>query len=63
MLREHFLWPDIRGLLHHPAHRIPAVDGHGASVRIMALVIPNIVALLVGTAVVVVALGLRRRPV
>lgn len=35
---------------------------YGAAARIMALVIPNIVALLVGTAVVIVALRLRRGP-
>jgi uncharacterized protein with PQ loop repeat len=36
---------------------------YGASARIMALVIPNTVALLVGAAVIIVALRLRRRPV
>ncbi|MGA8458839.1 MAG: SemiSWEET family transporter [Streptosporangiaceae bacterium] len=35
---------------------------YGASARIMALVIPNIVSLLVGTAVIIVTLRLRRRP-
>lgn len=35
---------------------------YGASARIMALVIPNIVSLSVGTAVIIVALRLRRRP-
>ena len=35
---------------------------YGAAARILALVIPNTVALLVGTAAVVVALRLRRRP-
>jgi MtN3 and saliva related transmembrane protein len=35
---------------------------YGASVRIMALVIPNIVSLLVGTAVIIVTLRLRRQP-
>ena len=36
---------------------------YGASARIMALVIPNIVSLLVGSAVIIVTLRLRRRPV
>lgn len=35
---------------------------YGASVRIMALVIPNIVSLFVGTAVIIVTLRLRRQP-
>ena len=35
---------------------------YGASARIMALVIPNTVALLVGAAVIIVALRLRGRP-
>jgi len=35
---------------------------YGASARIMALVIPNIVSLLVGTAVIIVTFRLRRRP-
>ena len=35
---------------------------YGASARIMALVIPNIVSLLVGTAVIIVTLRLRRQP-
>ena len=35
---------------------------YGASARIMALVIPNIVSLLVGTAVIIVTLRLRRLP-
>ena len=35
---------------------------YGASARIMALVIPNIVSLLVGTAVIIVTLRLRRPP-
>jgi MtN3 and saliva related transmembrane protein len=34
--------------------------GYGAAAGLLALVIPNIVALLVGTAVIVVALRLRR---
>ncbi|HEV2375295.1 MAG TPA: SemiSWEET family transporter [Streptosporangiaceae bacterium] len=34
---------------------------YGAAARIPALVVPNIIALLVGTAVVIVALRLRRR--
>jgi MtN3 and saliva related transmembrane protein len=36
---------------------------YGASAGIMALVIPNAVALLVGVAAIIVALRLRRRPV
>jgi MtN3 and saliva related transmembrane protein len=36
---------------------------YGASAGIMALVIPNAVALLVGAAAIIVALHLRRRPV
>jgi MtN3 and saliva related transmembrane protein len=36
---------------------------YGASARIMALVIPNIVSLLVGAAVIIVTLRLRRQPV
>ena len=36
---------------------------YGASARIMALVIPNIVSLLVGTAVIIVTRRLRRGPV
>jgi uncharacterized protein with PQ loop repeat len=35
---------------------------YGAAARILALVIPNIVAFLVGAAVVIVALRLRSRP-
>jgi hypothetical protein len=35
---------------------------YGAAARILALVIPNIVALLVGATVIIVALRLRRRP-
>ncbi len=35
---------------------------YGAAARIPALVIPNIVAVLVGAAVIIVALRLRRRP-
>jgi len=35
---------------------------YGAAAGIMALVIPNIVALLVGTAVIIVAVRLRRWP-
>lgn len=35
---------------------------YGAAAGILALVIPNTVALLVGTAVIIVALRLRRRP-
>jgi len=36
---------------------------YGASARIMALVIPNIVSLLVGTAAIIVTLRLRPQPV
>jgi MtN3 and saliva related transmembrane protein len=35
---------------------------YGAAARILALVIPNIVSMLVGATVIIVALRLRRRP-
>jgi MtN3 and saliva related transmembrane protein len=65
----------IRRMLRHQSSREVSVGyftilligfllwiAYGAAARIPALVIPNIVALLVGSAVVIVAIRLRRQP-
>ena len=66
----------IRRMLHHQSSREVSVGyftilligfllwiAYGAAARIPALVIPNTVAVLVGAAVIIVALRLRRHPV
>jgi uncharacterized protein with PQ loop repeat len=64
----------IRRMLHEQSSRDVSVGyftillvgfllwiAYGAAARILALIVPNIVAVLVGTAVIVVAVHLRRR--